>query len=325
MPLTNLVLMRVEASNAIGFGHMMRCFALANHLLASARVVFITESDSVITACSAKGFESYRFSDDLAAINYLKAQLVAGVHLKLVVDTKRNYSEREVIALKDKCSGVFFIENNSVGTKAADYVIYPAAHFDYEAVYGGLNFSIPTDKLIYGEEFVIIREEISNYSAGSGGGLVVTTGASDPCGVMQVLDEMLVKLGIRARFLIGEKFDFTVSKYGMTIGSKYSQYDYRFIANADVVISAFGVSVYESLFYKKPTISIGHTLENAVGSRILSRKTKMLKDVGYFKDLKPSDLQHVLGNVSGMLDSSDGFKVDGLGVARISKLISGHD
>ena len=325
MSLNEVVIIRVEASNAIGFGHMVRCFALADELSMHARVVFVTKSDSVITACKERGLNCFLFKKDVDAIKYLRKNNHSHINFRIVIDTKSNYTLREVSELQSECLGIYFIENTSPGTMHADRIIYPAAHFDYDSVYGSLDFSLPPERLIYGEEFVIIRKELKEYANHSDGGLVVTTGASDPCGVMLELDKVIASLGIKANFLIGEKFDFILKESGRVFGSKYLNYDYKLIANAETVISTFGVSVYESIFLKKPTISIAHSYENAFGSRMLAEKLDMVEDLGYYKDLNPSQLQLALDRVSQVEQPQNSFKIDVKGAMRISKIILGYD
>lgn len=320
MPLSDWVVIRVEASNYIGFGHMVRCFALASSLTKKTNVIFFTDSEFVAEACIKAGFNFKRCSDDIAGLRELNKENLRIKILSMVIDTKSEYSADYVNRLKGLCKKIFFIENISRGTELSDGIIFPAAHFDYHSVYGELDFSISSEKLIFGEKYILIRDELKNFSVGSGGGIVVTTGASDPAGVMQVLDKILNDMKIKAHFLLGEKFELPIMKLGKDHGSVYTQYSVEYISKADLIISAFGVSVYESLFFKKPTISVGHNLENAKGSKIISQMTSMVKDLGFVGEINALKLKDALDYFKNITFENN-LVIDGRGSERISQIL----
>ena len=318
--MNNWVVIRVEASNSIGFGHMVRCFALASNLIKRLNVVFFTDSEFVVTACIKEGFTVLRCSDDEVGLELLRRDISNANIVSMVVDTKRAYSSDDVIRLKSVCRKVYFIENVSQGTVFADGVIFPAAHFDYDSVYGDSGLSISKEKIIFGEKYILIRDELMNCKVGCGGGVVVTTGASDPVGVMRVLDKILGDLKIKAHFLIGEKFESPLLELGKNHGSLYTQYSAKYISGADIVISAFGVSVYEALFFKKPTISIGHDLKNTQGSKIISQRTNMVRDLGFYREIDVCMLKTAINDFHDIcFDSS--LKIDSLGSERICQIL----
>ena len=321
----NIVILRVEASHSVGFGHMMRCFALARSLSKKVSVVFFSDSEYVFDECVKRNLIFIKCKDDMRGLQQVWTTLPSRKITSILIDTKKPYSLSDVLLLKDLCRKVYFVENVSPGTLGADRIIFPAGHFDYQNVYGDLDFVMPLEKLIFGEKYVLIRDELIACEAKNGGGLVVTTGASDPCGVMLILDELLAKLQIKAHFLIGEKFKFTLPELGKKYGSTYSHYCSTFIAEADIIISAFGVSIYEGLFLKKNIISIAHSLENARGSRIIAQKTPMVKNLGFYKTLDSSALKHAINDLKEVCFDNKMMKIDGFGAERVSEMILRDD
>lgn len=321
----DLIVIRTEASNTIGYGHIIRCLALAKYLSKKAKVIFFSQSDAVIKKCIDEGLEYVKCENDISAIQNLSTPLTSYKSFSLIIDTKKNYSESETIMLKKFFKKIFFIENNSIGTIHSAGVIYPAAHFDYDNVYRNSNFEMPMNKIIHGGDYVLIRDELKNLSSKKGGGIVVTAGASDPNKVMLKLDEVLANLQIKAKFLIGEKFNYSINKLGLENKSEYLNYSSEYIANADIVISTFGVSIYEALFFNKPIISIGHNMENSDGSSILAKKSNMIKDLGFYKSISDSDLNIAINKCMKMSISENNLIIDGFGAARISNIILKND
>lgn len=315
------VVIRVEASQSIGFGHMVRSFTLASELRKEVNVVFFTESEFVVNECEKQKFLCYRCLDDKKGMQKFREEVKNGSIVAIVIDTKNYYPYSIVRSLKTEFQKVFFVENVSRGTIISDAVIFPAPHFNYYHVYKNARFSMPHDKLIFGEDYVLIRNELMNLSVCSGGGVVVTTGASDPAGVMQKLDEVLNNLKIKAHFLIGEKFLKPPLELGKKNGSIYTKYHPRYINKADLIISTFGVSVFEALFLQKPTISIGHNLENSEGSKILSQRTNMIKDLGFYQNIDPVLLEASISSFQNIQQKNGKSPIDGLGAKRLRRII----
>jgi spore coat polysaccharide biosynthesis predicted glycosyltransferase SpsG len=315
---------RVEASYLIGFGHFRRTLAIALKLSEQNRVCFFTESEPVRDACHKNGFLVINCTDDPAGystfINIYPNAKIEGI----IIDTKSEYSINQVHKLNAVFGNSFFIENTSEGTKLATCIVYPAAHFDYESVYGRLAVDVPHEKILAGPEYVIIRDEIKRHHAKTGGGIVITTGGSDPCNVMQSLSNMITTLEINANFLIGQNFNSIQANAKNTKFCQYSNYCVRQIASADIVICTFGVSVYEALFFRKPVISVAHNLENAIGSKLLSKKYDMIADIGCYSDLSLDVLENAISKFQKPSFQNYKSIIDGDGVDRICEKIKSY-
>jgi len=323
--LNKTVVIRTEASSKIGFGHLGRCLALNESISKEANVIFFTSSEAVLEKCKRLNLNYLYCSCDIEGIEQLKSENPNLIINSFLIDKKEHYSKELVAKLQNKCQKVFFIENNSIGTLLADGVIYPAAHFDYKTVYSNCKFKMPSNKIIHGIEYVLIRDIFKSQKCSNGGGIVVTTGASDPNKVMYKIDEKLASLKLKAHFLLGEGFNYKLGYFGKKFGSTYSKYSPTHIAKSDIIISTFGVSVYEAIFLSKPIISIGHNEENSVGSSILAKNINQVLDLGFFKDINVENLSRLIKDCYELKKSTLDRVIDGKGALRITKLILQDD
>ena len=82
---------------------------------------------------------------------------------------------------------------------------------------------------------------------------------------------------------------------------------------------------FNKLFLKKPTISIGHSLENVRGSKIIAQKTSMVRDLGFYQSIDISALKSAIDDFQEACFESYSLKIDGFGAERISEVILQND
>ncbi len=126
--------------------------------------------------------------------------------------------------------------------------------------------------------------------------IVVTTGGTDPEGVLLNLITWLNEMDLEANILIlvGQAFKFQ-DELGSLVANlpdnfRIIPYSLQELIKGDIIICTFGVSIYEMIYLQIPTICISHSRENAYGARILKDRYGVIEEVGYVKDVNPQSL-----------------------------------
>tara|TARA_B100000965_G_scaffold350585_1_gene324571 strand:- start:5072 stop:6043 length:972 start_codon:yes stop_codon:yes gene_type:complete len=317
------VFIRCDSSTKLGFGHLMRCLAIAKKMQESFLVTFVTNSKSK-KFIKKEGFCSLLISDkeeeevlDIATNN---------PNSIWIIDSKKYYSEEFFSILKIKSRLLLLIENVSHFSGIADAILFPCAHLDEKLTQPVLK-KYPKVQILSGWEWILIRDDIRSglNKKINKESLIVTTGGSDPEGVLFVLYEVLKEIKFKATFLIGENFSNQLKIPESTKNINILPYKPNEIHKANYVISTFGVSVYESIFLSKPTFSIAHSSENAHGSKILSGLTDLCIDIGFYKEIDPENLKSTLLRKIDFFRANEVSKpetFDGLGAERLVKWVN---
>ena len=162
----NIIFIRVDSSTKIGYGHFMRCMALADTLQKNFEINFITRSleGSLISYIQKKGFSIFRFYSNSKKINEKNdAQKTISLIKKhsgskniLIVD---NYqlSKKWETDVKPFVHKLIVIDDLSNRSHNCDLLIDQNLHTKVNGLYKGL---IPSNcvKLI-GPKFSMIRKE----------------------------------------------------------------------------------------------------------------------------------------------------------------------
>jgi len=312
---------RLDATSSLGFGHLKRCLALCEELQSNFEVIFVVRENE-----SKREVEKYNFeviqlignANEEDFLLYLASKNPDGIW---IIDTKKQLHENFLPSLKENCDVLLLIENISKNMQYADGILFPAAHLDYDI----LNPWLPNekrDKVLTGWDWILLRNEITRASVSNVKfPLVITTGGSDPRGVFFKIWDLLKGTNIPATFLIGTSF---ANRDKLPVADDFmdiAEFDIKYIASAGTVISTFGTSVAECLFLKKPVISLGHSYENAIGSKILSSRTPACINLGYFEDVTRELL---LNEINRLKQPNEDIKswfgqniIDGKGVDRV--------
>jgi UDP-2,4-diacetamido-2,4,6-trideoxy-beta-L-altropyranose hydrolase len=192
------VLFRVDASAKIGLGHLMRCLALAQHLVDRKIEVTFAMLSSTVPFCKTRSdwvgnihvVTEERGTDGSQSLkDYIEASQFDWVILDGYQFTP---TYRQTLSSSSAKLALFDDENNS-GQLFADLVINGANH----AVSAGYEKTASGAALCLGDEFRILRPEFIstkfNHWADRNG-LVVNFGGSDPLGltipVLEALDSI---------------------------------------------------------------------------------------------------------------------------------------
>ncbi|RLC44199.1 MAG: hypothetical protein DRH44_03120 [Candidatus Coatesbacteria bacterium] len=312
----SLIGFRVDASDSIGFGHVVRCLALAEYMLDYGHdVVFITRDLDKVKRATGDRYTIMEIENDSAD------SILSKVHPRVMVIDLREGGEQLSEELISRVSNVVLI---------SDFPRYVPPLIDIYCfpTFIPLDIEIPASvKVFGGGKYILLRREIINYIGRSSEvrkdveNITVILGGGyrkrDEMEVLNTLDNINyrgeVNLFSGIFSIKGGLYDFRLKVV------KGFKIPYKEISQSDLVICGSGLSLFETLALKKPAISIP-------GSRREEEEVNVLSEMGYCFDGR-GDIRHVLCEAIECFESRKKIvrniegAVDGKGAERVAKAI----
>lgn len=331
------IVFRCDASSDIGLGHVIRCLTVAKELKRQNHIIFATTEDE--TNSYIKDFEIFLKKDETEEAFLERTNSILNPDI-IVIDKKYPYTLSFLNQLKQNKTKIVMLDNICEGLSVSDEIIFPNAHLDKNLLKKYLSRE-QIERVKTGPDYVIIRDEILafknpvSHDLHTPPNIVVTTGGTDPEGVLIRLIPWLKEMDLKANILIlvGQGFKFQKGLEHLTDNLPDNfhviPYSLQELIKGDIVICTFGVSIYEMIYLQIPAICISHSVENAQGARILKERYGVIDDMGYIKDINPHNLYMAIirlltdkGYYTNMVERY-GNLIDGKGAKRAGQIIVG--
>ena len=334
------IIFRCDASPDIGLGHLIRCLAVAKELQKQNHIIFTTINDKSNSYIKDNGFEIFFKETDETEEKYLKRLNSILNPEIIVIDKKYPYSSIFISNLGQNINRIIMIDNICEGLSECNEIVFPNAHLDKNILRKYLTPE-QINQVKAGPKYIILRDEIlalkgnTNYELHNPPNIVVTTGGTDPEGVLLKLIPWLKDMNLKGSItiLVGKAFKNKneLEKLIINLPGNFQvlPYSLKELSKVDIVICTFGVSIYEMIYLLIPTICISHNKENAKGAKILKEKYGIIEDMGFIENLNPQNL-HI--SIKKLLKNKTYYQnivkkcnnlIDGKGAKRIGKIIVG--
>jgi spore coat polysaccharide biosynthesis predicted glycosyltransferase SpsG len=121
------LVIRCDASSEIGFGHLMRCRAIAREAGRERQVLFATCDDTSNPLMHDQDAPVERKREGEQEEEFLSRVCRTHAGSTVLADLYHPYAEHFLLDLARHCSGIVLLDTVCPGLPAADRVIYPAA------------------------------------------------------------------------------------------------------------------------------------------------------------------------------------------------------
>jgi UDP-2,4-diacetamido-2,4,6-trideoxy-beta-L-altropyranose hydrolase len=331
--------MRADASIAMGTGHVMRCFALAQAWQdAGGRAVFAMAQATLAV--------EERLQRESIGVARLKAKagsaddaqemiaLARGQQASWVVVDGYGFGADYQEALKRAGLKVLFIDDNGhAGHYSADLVLNQNAHAN-EALYPSRDAST---RLLLGPRFAMLRREFTEWRGWDreipavARRVLVTMGGSDPDNVTErVVQAILAEPGVNATVVVGGSNPHLPKLRALVVGIRR---DVQLVENvrnmpelmakSDGAISGAGTTSLEMCYLGLPALLIVLAENQRPAAEELNRRGAAIH-VGGSAEIRPSTLS---AHLTRLVNSRDARKaisergrelVDGRGAERVA-------
>jgi len=302
------ILFRCDGSHEIGFGHVVRCLALADELRErhGCDITFAMLRDrtavDLIKRYGYKVATTDSASKDFAYEDWLNGVVHATKAEVLVLDVRDELPGEAIMVIRKKGVVVATIDDPTPRRLLADLAFYPPVpqleRLDW------LGF---TGRLYAGWEWVVLRKEFAhpvNAHGDTGEGLstpqsrgipniLVTMGGSDPQGMTIKAINALALLDdqFETMIILGPGFAHRKDLDELLDGFSHPYKIYENISNmsdimaeADLAVASFGVTAYELAAMGVPAIYMCLT-EDHVESASIFQTNEMAFCLGHFKEV----------------------------------------
>ncbi len=321
------VLIRTDIGGNHGMGHAVRMLALARELQRQGALV------SFVTATEALRNYVVPFRC------YLQAETAPCCPGDvLILDTKAPDWANDDSALwlrRDAGLRVVRIDHPQASPDSCDLLIGPCAHWDAATV-TRLRASFGT-RFLYGWEYVLLDPAVAHLAPETvtvreQGPIVFAAGGSDPTGALQAMYDATASYRSTQPlvFLHGARSQMLNPRENVqrASGSIIASFDRSWIRRGRLLVTMFGVTCYEALWWQVPQLIYSHTDENRDGALEFQYACDDVQYCHYRGDLHTTDVAMFCTYLSYGLERSAGgstvtfpSRFDGQGLSRLATAI----
>jgi UDP-2,4-diacetamido-2,4,6-trideoxy-beta-L-altropyranose hydrolase len=334
------IVFRCDASIEIGLGHLKRCLSISNNLSSNIKHIFACCSNEVIDDYLSNNAVLYHKQLNETEEHFLR-RIISEVEIDiLVIDKKYNYSIETLTEIRNHGVKIVTIDILCDGMEMVNEIIIPGVFIDTDIFTPYLS-SEKINQVKMGSDYIILNSELPEKALLRPKKfkvepyIIVTTGGTDPTGVMLRLVSMIgtMNLDRPIQYMVGEHFKFR-NELNVLVSeqSKASIIPFSIdnLVRTDIAISTFGVTFYELLYLGVPSLCIAHNSENAEASEKLNKKFPYFSYLGVVSSI---DINQFKAAFEKLLDNYIYYNevaghcyqlIDGQGAKRISQLILKH-
>ena len=344
------VLIRCDAAPEIGFGHVVRCLALADELRDShgCHVDFaMLRGAQGVAQVQAQGYAVYQPAEggeQLDEGHWLQELIAKCQHQVLILDVRTDLASAAVNSIRASGVLIVTIDDASERRLLADLAFYPPVPQVERLDWTGF-----TGQRFVGWDWVLLRPQFAEVaqrarerkselqddppSTDGRRTLLVTMGGSDPAGLTLMAVEAIEKIDgdFRVLVVIGGGFVHDAALAEWLAKAKRSYEICRNVADmaalmaeVDLAVTSFGVTAYELAAIGVPAVYLCLTEDHAESARALERAGYGIS-LGFNNPNSAIKIIEIIGSLAAKkVEDFNGAareKIDGLGAKRIVQSI----
>jgi len=338
------IFIRLDANKKVGLGHLFRSISIANEIRKQNNNVHFLISDDEIAKyeITKSGFKFLLKEIKQTEETFLTETVKKNKADLIFIDKIYPFSPKFILELKKHIKVALF-HNLCEGAYFSDIFILPSAHTDNNIVNSekwksnSLRYYSGAKYIVLNKNTLELKKKRDNINIKKNK-VVIITGGSDSGGVLLKIlpwinSSDLDNIEFVALKGVVYKNNEELNRLSKNFKSllKIKDYNLNDIAEAEIVIATFGVSIYELFYAGIPVLSIGHAPANANGSKNIEHRYNALIDFGYVNDLEKNTfvtkLKNIIADKKALnIIAKNGEKlIDNKGVERVANILLNYN